>query len=102
MYKYLLPILTLVLSTSAYGQDSFRKNDIYVEFFGNGIASSLNYERQLMKQPGLGVRLGVGYFSGDEKFRLSIPIGVNYLFNLRTIDLFLMQALAALGQRLLV
>lgn len=83
MRKCILPILTLVLSTSAIGQDTFKKNDFYFELLGNGIFASLNYERQLTSKPGFGLRTGVGYFSGDQELRLSIPIGVNYLFSLR-------------------
>jgi hypothetical protein len=89
MRNYLLPTLILALSTSVFGQNTFRKNDIYFELLGNGIGASLSYERQLTERPGLGVRLGVGYFSGDEKFRVSVPIGVNYLFHLRNNKSFL-------------
>jgi hypothetical protein len=81
MSRYILLLLLLSIGTSLSGQNAFKRNDIYFELLGNGIAASLNYERQLKSEPGLGIRLGVGYFSGDEKFRLSIPIAVNYLFN---------------------
>jgi hypothetical protein len=43
---------------------------------------SLNYERQLTKLPGLGVRLGAGFYSEDA-FYLTMPIGLNYLFPLK-------------------
>lgn len=89
MRKYLLPILSFALTTASYGQQSFKKNDIYFEFLGNGIYASLNYERQLTSKPGFGLRTGVGYFSGNQKFRVSIPIGVNYLFNLKENKSFL-------------
>jgi hypothetical protein len=89
MQKYILPILTFVLSTSVFGQETFKKNDIYIEFLGNGIYASLNYERQLTSKPGLGLRTGVGYFSGDQEFRVSIPIGINYLFTLKNNKSFL-------------
>src|SRR5262245_36637532 len=65
-----------------YKEQTFKINDIYFEFLGNGIGASICYERQLTSKPGPGLRAGVGYFSGDEKFRLSIPVGVNYLFML--------------------
>ena len=80
MRRYFLLVLSLSFVTSAFAQNAFKKNDMYFEFLGNGIGASVNYERQLGNKPGLGLRLGVGYFSGDEQFRLSIPIGVNYLF----------------------
>lgn len=89
MHKKLFPILLLIVSVSAFSQATFKKNDVYGEFMGNGIFASLNYERQLTNKPGLGVRAGLGYFSGDEKFRLSVPLGINYLFALVTNKSFL-------------
>ncbi len=82
MYKQILTLITFIASTSLIAQETFQKNDAYIEFLGNGIGASICYERQLQNEPGLGVRLGVGYFSGDQQFRVSIPIGVNYLFDL--------------------
>lgn len=82
MQNYLLLSSLLFLSIAAFGQQSFKKNDVYVEFLGNGIYASVDYERQITSRPGLGLRAGIGYFSGDEKFRVSVLIGVNYLFDL--------------------
>jgi hypothetical protein len=72
----------IILSTIHGLAQSFRKNDIYGELFGNGMSVSVNYERQTGKKPGLGLRIGLGYASGDQKFRVSIPVGINYLFDL--------------------
>lgn len=82
MRKILLPLMVLLFTTTLLAQEGFRKNDVYGEFMGNGIWASLNWERQLGDKPGLGLRAGVGSFSGDEVFRVSIPIGINYLFTL--------------------
>jgi hypothetical protein len=83
MRKYFPLSLILVITTSVSAQNSFKRNDIYGEMFGNGIGIvSLNYERQLKDKPGFGFRLGLGYFS-DYKFPLSVPVGINYLINLR-------------------
>lgn len=82
MYKNVLTLIALLTSTVLIAQNNFRKNDVYLEILGNGIGASLNYERQLQAKPGLGIRLGIGYFSGDEQFRVSIPVGVNYLLKL--------------------
>ncbi len=86
---FIFLILTSILSTSAFGQKPFKRNDIYLEFLGNGIYASLNYERQLTAKPGLGLRAGVGYFSGDEAFRVSIPVGINYLIAIKNNRSFL-------------
>lgn len=71
-----------VLAVCSYGQTSFKRNDIYLEAGGNGLFTSVNYERQLTKEPGFGVRLGVGFYSEDA-FYLTIPVGINYLFKLK-------------------
>lgn len=82
MRKYNLFLLACFMVNSAFAQNSFRSNTIYGEFLGNGIIASVNYEKQLLHKEGLGVRVGLGYYSGDEKFRFSFPVGVNYLFHL--------------------
>lgn len=89
MNKKPISILLLVVSVSAFSQTTFKKNDVYGELLGNGIIASLNYERQLTDKPGLGVRVGIGYFSGDEQFRLSVPLGINYLLTLTSNKSFL-------------
>ena len=82
MYKLTLFLVAFLVSTSLMAQKDFKRNDVYFEFLGNGIIASVNYERQLQEKPGLGVRFGIGFLSGDEQFRASIPLGVNYLVNL--------------------
>lgn len=75
-------------SFSLFSQNTFRQNNIYFELGGNGLGYSLNYERQLLKKPGPGIRLGVGSYSLDE-FQLSIPVGVNLLLNVYDNKVFL-------------
>ncbi|MBC8111024.1 MAG: hypothetical protein H7Y04_08195 [Verrucomicrobia bacterium] len=82
MKKVILLIFTLTISSLLFGQTTFKKNDIYLEAGGNGLFASVNYERQLTKQPGLGFRLGVGFYSEDN-FYLTIPVGINYLFKIK-------------------
>ncbi|RTL54239.1 MAG: hypothetical protein EKK39_04730 [Sphingobacteriales bacterium] len=77
IYIYILPLL--LLAQHCVGQSSFKRNDIYLEAGGNGLFISANYERQLTKEPGLGVRIGVGMYS-ENAYYLTIPIGINYLF----------------------
>jgi len=77
-----LAFCLLLCCGHCFAQNSFRKNTVYAEFGGNGIDWSANYERQLGKKPSLGVRAGIGYASSTEEFRISIPIGVNYLFDI--------------------
>lgn len=76
MKSCLLLLFVFVLDFGALAQD-FRKNEVFVELLGNGMLGSINYERQLMKNPGFGVRAGVGIYGTDA--RLTIPMGVNYL-----------------------
>jgi hypothetical protein len=89
MFRYLLSFLILILPSVLFGQNAFKKNDLYFEFLGNGIWSSISYEHQLKNSPGWGLRFGVGYFSGDEVFRITIPVGVHYLFQLKNEQSFL-------------
>ena len=80
--RSLLVLCLLSCCSNSFAQNHFRKNTVYAEFGGNGIDWSANYERQLGKRPGLGVRAGVGYASSTEEFRICVPIGVNYLFDI--------------------
>ena len=81
-------------ATCIYGQTTFKRNDIYLEAGGNGLFASVNYERQLTKQPGLGFRVGVGFYS-EKAFYLTIPVGINYLFKLKNNKSFIDAGLGA-------
>lgn len=81
MKSLYLIFLMLVITSFSFAQNSFKKNSIYLEAGGNGLFGSLDYERQLTKQPGIGIRLGVGFYTEDA-FYLTVPIGVNYLFKI--------------------
>ncbi len=80
--------------TLSFGQSSFKRNDIYLEALGNGLFGSVNYERQLTKAPGLGARIGVGFYS-EKAFYLTIPVGINYLFPLKSDKSFIDAGLGA-------
>lgn len=87
--KHLLGILShLLLKCTVNGQDNFKRNDLYLEAGGNGLFASVNYERQLNSQPVLGVRIGVGFYTEDP-FYLTIPVGINYLFQLKNKESFI-------------
>ncbi len=81
MKKAGLLILLLTVSIIVSGQADIKKNSVYIEIAGNGFLGSVNYERQLTKQPGVGLRIGIGTYSASS-FQLTIPVGVNYLFDL--------------------
>ena len=83
MRKQILTAFALCTVTLSFGQSIFKKNDIYLEAGGNGLFGSVNYERQFTKAPGLGARIGVGFYS-ENAFYLTIPVGINYLFQLKT------------------
>lgn len=82
MTKCILTILTISFISISFGQSNFKKNDLYLEAGGNGLFGSVNYERQLTKEPGIGLRVGVGFYS-EKAFYLTIPVGINYLFPLK-------------------
>jgi hypothetical protein len=83
MKKQILAAFALWTVTVSFGQSTFKKNDIYLEAGGNGLFGSVNYERQLTKELGLGVRIGVGFYS-EKAFYLTLPVGINYLFKLKS------------------
>lgn len=82
MRKTALTSLALCTLNLLFAQNTFKKNDLYFEAGGTGLFGSINYERQITKQPGLGGRIGIGYYS-ENAFYLTIPVGINYLFPLK-------------------
>ncbi|MDB5232777.1 MAG: hypothetical protein JWN76_3582 [Chitinophagaceae bacterium] len=82
MRKRILTACALCSITFSFGQSTFKKNDIYLEAGGNGLFGSVNYERQITNKSGLGLRVGVGFYS-EKAFYLTIPAGINYLFKLK-------------------
>jgi hypothetical protein len=51
-----------------------------------------------MKEPGLGARIGVGFYT-ENAFYLTIPIGINYLFKVKTDKAFIDAGLGATWTR---
>lgn len=88
MRKLLLAILTFSAASYITGQSTFQKNNIYVEAGGNGLFGSVNYERQLTKEPEFGVHFGVGFYT-EKAFYLTFPAGINYLFKLKRENSFI-------------
>lgn len=88
MKKFTLLTISVAFISISFGQTGFKKNDIYLEAGGNGLFGSLNYERQLTAKPGIGLRVGVGFYT-EKAFYLTIPVGVNYLFKLRKDNSFI-------------
>jgi len=99
MRRQILITLAVCAATLSFGQNNFKKNDIYLEAGGNGLFGSVNYERQLTKEPGLGARIGVGFYS-EEAFYLTIPAGINYLFQLKSKKSFIDAGLDATWTRI--
>lgn len=98
MRKCLVTILTFSFITMSFGQSTFKKNDIYLEGGGNGLFGSVNYERQLTTEPGIGARIGIGIYS-EKAFYLTIPVGINYLFKLKKDNTFIDAGLGATWAR---
>jgi hypothetical protein len=99
MRKQILTAIALCTVAVSFGQSTFKKNDIYLEAGGNGLFGSVNYERQLTKEPGLGVRIGIGFYS-ENAFYLTIPAGINYLFQLKNAKSFIDAGLGATWTRI--
>ncbi len=86
--RFLLFMLFCFSTMATTAQSSFKKNDVYIELGGNSLFTAINYERQLGKQPGFGIRAGVGIYGINSPYYV-FPLGVNYLFKLKTNNLFL-------------
>jgi hypothetical protein len=59
-----------------------KHNTIYFQLGGNGLFASVNYERQIIKNPRISFHAGIGNY-GTRTTYLTIPIGVNYLLKLK-------------------
>lgn len=99
MKKMIFTGVTVWIISNCYGQPSFKRNDIYLEAGGSGLFASVNYERQLTKQPGIGFRLGIGFYS-ENAFYLTVPLGINYLFPLKNKQSFIDAGLGATWTRI--
>lgn len=99
MKKKILTTIAICTALCSFGQNNFLKNDIYLEAGGNGLYGSVNYERQLTKTPGLGVRAGIGFYSEND-FYITIPVGINYLFKLNNEQSFIDAGLGATWSRM--
>lgn len=75
----ILTLLLLISATAVFAQESVPRNVSYMEAGGAGLFGSINYERQLGKEPGVSLRAGVGFYT-EGAFYLTIPVGINYLF----------------------
>jgi hypothetical protein len=78
--KKLLTVLLLIVPVMIFSQATLKKNSGYVQLLGNGLTLSVNYERQLTAKPGLNAQVGIGFGN----FKPTIPIGLNYIFNLKS------------------
>lgn len=99
MKQFTFFFLFSFLAGCLYGQTAYKRNDIYLEVGGNGLFASVNYERQLTKQPGLGFRIGVGIYS-ENAFYMTIPAGINYLFKLKNDKSFIEAGLGTTWTRI--
>ncbi|MES2829840.1 MAG: hypothetical protein V4687_16905 [Bacteroidota bacterium] len=71
----------LSLQQFAFGQDIFKKNEIFLELGGNGLLGSVNYSRQLTNKPALELRVGLGAYGSDPKTYVTVPVALNYIIN---------------------
>lgn len=81
----ILMTFQMLLGVIAFGQENNNKknlkNTVFVEALGNGLFGSINYERQLTKEPGLSLRAGIGFYT-EYDFYLTLPFSIQYLIDL--------------------
>lgn len=77
-----LKILLFIFAFSSETCNAQGNKSVFVEFFGNGIGASANYDARFnKKENGLGFRAGLGYYPATvfNKGFVTIPLGLNYL-----------------------
>lgn len=87
MVKQILFLILMGISISVHAQQDNKnepklRNTVFVEALGNGLFGSINYERQLTREPGLSLRLGVGFYT-EYIFYLTLPFSVQYFIDLK-------------------
>ncbi len=81
-------ILFLALGSIAFGQghenteNKNLRNTVFVEALGNGLLGSVNYERQITREPGLSLRAGIGFYT-EHDFYLTLPFSIQCLIDLK-------------------
>ena len=87
MNKIKFLIICLFVSIISFAQENQKsnsgnlKNTVFVEALENGLFGSINYERQLTKEPGLSLRAGIGFYT-EYNFYLTLPFSIQYLIDL--------------------
>lgn len=92
-----LGILMLCLLSSLAklnGQSNAKLNSVYVELGGNGLFTSINYEKQLLKNTRLNFHFGLGIY-GMEPTYLTIPFGIRYVLQLNNSNSYIDLGLGA-------
>lgn len=74
--------LFLFCNAIAVCQSAQKKNAMFIELGGNGLFTSINFDHQFSKKLGWGMRAGIGFYSLNP-FELTIPVGINYLFEIK-------------------
>ncbi|MFM8592720.1 MAG: hypothetical protein ACKOA3_07475 [Sphingomonadales bacterium] len=79
-----LPLLFVTHSNAQESESKFTerapRQNVYVELGGNGIAFNVMYETRLHKRSdGIGIKAGLGGFSGSYEKVFTLPVGVNWL-----------------------
>jgi hypothetical protein len=77
-----------ILVSKVNGQKQTKLNTVYFELGGNGLFSSINYERQLFKTVRLNFHVGTGIY-GVKQRHLTVPFGLNYLIKLNKSNSFI-------------
>ena len=80
---FFFTFFTILPSNDAKAQEigGSRSQSVYMEFLGNGLTYSLNYDTRFSNShKGLGGRVGIGYISLVGNSLTSVPIVANYLF----------------------
>lgn len=81
MKKIGLFLILSIISWSSFSQSNNSNSAFYIEFLGNGILYSLNFDQRFTtSNDGIGGKIGVGIIPSNGEITAFIPLHINYLF----------------------
>jgi hypothetical protein len=76
--KIVFIIFAIFFTLLAHSQVAHPNNQVYFQLGGNGLLTSINYERKIVKKIPLFSNIGFGIY-GSDKY-ITLPIGIKYLY----------------------
>ena len=82
IFRLLVSVFFIFIYMGLNGQSQMKPNTLYFQLGGNGLFTSINYERQIIKHPTVMIHGGIGHYGINTPF-VTIPLGMSYLLKLK-------------------